>query len=313
MFSNKNQKNGFVFIVSIKLTTQKERVFSFYLENLQPEEKSGRENNEQRSLLNKLGYDQGVSSIKVDYSGPNQQLVFSKQFAVTFKTNKLLSKRVFFSTYFDWMGELREDGLYPIMKKLIGLFESGQWGMVTNSEKLNIVGDLRGNDIVQGCLWIEKVTGRKNGTIDLCFEWRKKDSNNHYEKVAFGYQRVTWVKITGHGEVVIEEMPKFVEDFFSLINQNDAVSKPDQRSIGSVNNINVGLELKDYSNNRLYLKDNVFQTTLENSNLVGNIYFSNYAKWLGVLADIYFYQIRRSRQRFFGRVCLYRLRHQSFK
>lgn len=39
------------------------------------------------------------------------------------------------------------------------------------------------------------------------------------------------------------------------------------------------------------LNEKVINTTLENSNLVGNIYFSNYAKWLGFLIDSYFYKL----------------------
>ena len=47
---------------------------------------------------------------------------------------------------------------------------------------------------------------------------------------------------------------------------------------------------KDLQNIPL-LEEETFSTTIEDSNLVGNIYFSNYAKWLGRTIDLYFYKI----------------------
>jgi acyl-CoA thioesterase FadM len=42
--------------------------------------------------------------------------------------------------------------------------------------------------------------------------------------------------------------------------------------------------------NKYKVKQKLLTTTLENSNLLSNIYFSNYAKWIGQLSDEYFYQ-----------------------
>jgi len=38
------------------------------------------------------------------------------------------------------------------------------------------------------------------------------------------------------------------------------------------------------------LLEEVFQTSLEDANLVGNIYFDNYAKWQGRVRDLFFYE-----------------------
>jgi enediyne polyketide synthase len=38
------------------------------------------------------------------------------------------------------------------------------------------------------------------------------------------------------------------------------------------------------------LLEEVFQTSLEDANLVGNIYFDNYAKWQGRVRDVFFYE-----------------------
>ena len=56
------------------------------------------------------------------------------------------------------MGELREYSIYPIMESLADMFETGGWGLATNSVKLEILGDLRGNDVVTGRVWMEEGT-----------------------------------------------------------------------------------------------------------------------------------------------------------
>ena len=81
------------------------------------------------------------------------------------------------------MGELREYSIYPIMESLADMFETGGW--CTNSVKLEILGDLRGNDVVTGRVWMEEVSNKKENIFDICFEWRKRLSQNQFERVAF--------------------------------------------------------------------------------------------------------------------------------
>ena len=50
----------------------------------------------------------------------------------------LKSRSVYFCSYFDWIGEVREFALLPILKQLAGIFETKEWGVATNNINLDI-------------------------------------------------------------------------------------------------------------------------------------------------------------------------------
>ena len=65
-----------------------------------------------------------------------------ERFPVTFKNTQNIGKSVYFSNYFNWIGELREYSLYPIKDELTRLLETRKWGMATNHVKLKIQGGI---------------------------------------------------------------------------------------------------------------------------------------------------------------------------
>lgn len=284
-------KDCFVAVVPIKLTVGPKQVISIFKDAALPNVLTTKEDKEKEFFLKKFGFDQDAFGIRVDYSGPQNQYVFSQQFPVTFRTNKLLSRRVFFTNYFDWMGDLREYSIYPIMDKLASLLETGGWGLATNSVKLKILGDLRGNDVVLGRVWMEEVSGQKESIFDLCYEWRKRISPDHYERVALCKQRVTWIKITGHGKGQLEQLPDSIKGFMDSMRPRIKEVKPLENLPEPLKDVDTGDCIGDFSQKKVFLKEHIFDTSLENSNLVGNVYFSNYSKWLGAVSDLFFYEI----------------------
>ncbi|MBP9854375.1 MAG: SDR family NAD(P)-dependent oxidoreductase [Candidatus Omnitrophica bacterium] len=280
--------------IPIKFTIGDKKVLSFAIEarQIQKEKKDLFEKKDlDKSVLTKFGFNEELFGIHVDYSGPQQQYVFSKHFPVTFRTNKLMSRRVFFTSYFEWMGELREYSIQPVMSELANLLETGGWGLATNGVRLKILGDLRGNDVILGRVWMEEVSGEKESIFDLCFEWRKQTNSSHIERVAFCKQRVSWIKITGHGQGKVEEMPPAIKSFMDSMRPRTKVKQPLEKFSEPFNHLNSGNIIKEFDNKGLFLMDYIFDTSLENSNLVGNVYFANYAEWLGVVMDLYFYKI----------------------
>ncbi len=236
----------------------------------------------------RLGYNANVFRIDLQLTGSQEQPVYIQRFPITFKNVKDLGKRVYFADYFDWIGEVREYGLYPIKHELISLFETGKWGMATNHVKLRILGALRIDDIVEARLWLNRVSGEKNSVLDLMFEWFRVTSNDEYEKVALSEQRVSWIQITGHGEGKIESFPKSINEFIDMLGPRKKHVDRDENQ-ARYRELNLGEQryLLESTKN-LLLTEEIFSTSLEESNLVGNIYFSNYAKWLGKTRDNYF-------------------------
>ena len=54
--------------------------------------------------------------------------------------------------------------------------------------------------------------------------------------------------------------------------------------------VNLGKKIRDYNENSVFLFKNLYKTSLENSNLIGNIYFSNYSKWINSTKDLFLYK-----------------------
>jgi len=242
--------------------------------------------------LKDLGYQQEMFNMTVDNCGPQGQLVYVQKFPVTFKSNQSLSRRVYFTNYFGWLGEIREHGIHPVMNELTVLAETGEWGLSTNSVRTQILGELRGNDIVEVRFWLETVLGKSNSTFDGVFEWRRVLSEGKYERVAMSKLRSTWIQITGHGEARIASLPEATGRFMRMMLPQDSVSRPLVSLPESLSGIQLGEKILSFKKmNRRLLHTEVFQTTLEDSNLIGNIYFANYSKWLGRTVDMFFYRL----------------------
>jgi len=268
------------FVLTIPFNLSKNSFFSLLIH------KSKREN----STLFSFGYKEDLFKTDMTFSGPEGQPVYVQRFPVTFKNTQNLGKSVYFTNYFSWIGELREYSLYPIKSQLTHLLESGKWGMATNHVKLKILGVLKTDDVVETRLWVKQIMGDKNSILDLIFDWYKVLHNGEIERVAYSEQRVSWIQIIGHGLGRVEAFPKSINKFIESM-------KPKIKSIINEENIaypinfNIGKKIADFSTYRVLLMDKNFETSLEESNLVGNIYFANYGKWLGKTIDLYFFNI----------------------
>ena len=149
-----------------------------------------------------------------------------QRFPLTFKNVQHLNKNVYFTNFFDWIGGIRECGLYPIRKKLIDLLESGAWGMATNHVMLKISEPLRANDLVEVRLWIRGVPSEQASVMDLMFDWFKVLPGGAFRKVASSEQRVSWIKIIGRGQGIRDVFPKAIQEFVDLAKPRKLLTAP---------------------------------------------------------------------------------------
>ena len=280
-----------VFAFILNQTKSDKKAFSLSVKFLDKSTLKAQENYNDASILERFGYKDNIFNINLDYKGPQDQLVYTQRFPVTFKNNQQLSRRVYFTSYFDWIGLMREYSLYPIMGDITKLTESGGWGLATNQVITRIWNDLRANDVVEIRCWVERILGNTGATFDTAFEWSKVLENGDTEKVAYAELRSTWIQITGHGEAKIGDLPSFLIDFVSEMKPKsvDKVSSLENIESKSIK-FDLG-EINSSLKSKILLGEQNFQTSLEDSNLVGNIYFANYAKWLGRTRDLYFYNL----------------------
>lgn len=232
--------------------------------------------------------------------GPQGQKVYEHRFQVSFKESGSISRRVYFSQYFRWIGKIRELPMESIAPQVLADFLSGDWGMVTNAVSLRVFGEATAYDRVQARAWLGCVEGSSFTTyIEFC----KVLADTSLVRLAIAEVRATWVQLVSYG--VPSPMPfppylsEYLAEFVAQQPQNLDLKHPDTLSLphlpADFAGLEVGLPMGDklpkQSRYGRLLRSEVFQTTLEESNLVGNVYYGNYFIWQGRILDLFLYAV----------------------
>lgn len=247
---------------------------------------------QRENLLQEFGYNSQTYMMDADIDPETMSLII--RWPLTLREAANLSRGIYFATFAEWLGKVREIGTQPINDRLVPLLATGKWGLVTTNSEIEIFGDWTPRDIIQVRLWIMPDSELPKSALNLYYDWLKVTPEGSYERLAFGTLRAAFVEILGHGLVKVTELPDYFQDFIHRMQRPEiSVRKIDQ----------VPERLKDLDHGtRLYQKqadpargpflcEKIIETSLLDSNMVGNIYFSNYYKWQGIVRDSYFYSL----------------------
>jgi acyl transferase domain-containing protein/acyl-CoA thioesterase FadM/NADP-dependent 3-hydroxy acid dehydrogenase YdfG/phosphopantetheinyl transferase len=229
--------------------------------------------------------------------GPQNQLVFVQQIPVTFRPSAQLSRSVYFSNYIFWMGEVRETSAWPVLGKMARQFSTGKYGGVTNYSRVHILGEAYTGNRIEARIWASGNGGPMNSTMELTYDFRKMLDNGSYERVAWCELQTTWVRILANGDAKPEPYPNYYRRFLkNMLPRNNAPNSPEPLTESLA-------KLKDSEDNeeqfrapsgplfKPLLHEQLIETSLDNANLVGNIYFANYYAWMGQTRDRYFFNL----------------------
>ena len=214
---------------------------------------------------------------------------------IFFRDCQNLSRGIYFSNFFAWMGKIRESALFPILKEISIELNTGKIGMVTNSTSLKILGEALTGDVVETRFWISGLFDNKS-TFDLFYEWKKLLEDGSYESIAQGEMRVSWVEIVSHGQVKPLAVPEYLEKFIKNMQMPQGVSYVSDSTNNLFDSLEKGGELYYaplHPRRGKIMSELLIETTLEDANSVGNIYFSNYPRWQGVVRDKFFYKLNQ--------------------
>lgn len=237
-----------------------------------------------------LGFRLSPHSAAIE-NGPDNQPRFAFRFPVTFREAANISRTLYYSHYFTWMGKLREYLIQPTYTEIERLFATGQWGMVTNNSDIRIFDTAKSGDTIEGRVWIERVTGKHDATIDLAFDWHRVNPDESKTLIAESRMQTTWVEILGHGLVEVRPYPPFARAYLEKILPRGETTRLALRDSFIDPGAQIHVEAKGPVNESALLCQQVFETSLEDANLVGNIYFSHYYTWQGRARDNFFRQI----------------------
>lgn len=244
----------------------------------------------------------GMEHIGMSLDGPQGQGVFVQSFHVGFRPNAQLSRTVYFTNYCSWLGEVREASVWPVLRKVGEAFAEGKCGQVTNDTHIHILGEATVKDRIEVKLWASDNRGPANSTMELTYDFRKILPDGTYERVARCIQNTTWVEVLGHGIVKPEPYPDYYWKFMEsphvlLLPQNNAPNCLEELPEPLEEIITWGEQEKELyaapggPNIQPLIHEQIIETSLDNSNLVGNIYFANYFSWQGQARDRYFYNL----------------------
>jgi len=104
----------------------------------------------------------------------------------------------------------------------------------------------------------------------------------------------TWVEILDHGVVAPAEFPDYYRDFIaSMIAKDDRkdVYVPAPEPYRKLEKGETLFKAPEGPKTAVRLTEKIFETSLYDANLVGNLYFGNYSIWMGKIRDHFFHDL----------------------
>jgi acyl-CoA thioesterase FadM len=238
------------------------------------------------------GIDPACHCVRVTDDGPRGQPVQELRFVVSFREASGISRRVAAPRYLDWMGKMRELVTSYNVPRLIDLITTGEWGLVTNWGDVRVFGEATANDVMRMRFWTDAPRGSE---VQFSCEFSKILPSGRVEPVALGTQKATWVRLVGHGQVVPEPLPEDLAAFVrSMGPREDALVEGRPEPTGAIEDLDMGPVLHQAHVGPAAgrpLRSETFQTTLEEANLVGNVYFANYFSWQERVRDLFLHAV----------------------
>lgn len=226
-------------------------------------------------------------------AGPEGQTVFIYRFPLAGQDSVNLGRSINFSSYARWAGRTRELAVIntpTLHRELYEMLGSNAFAGATNSFETSIFSYPGGTDLIETHFWIAERT-----PSDYVAHWRwwrlPYSREDERELIAISRMRVSAVDIVDHGVIKTGAWPEFLDS--SLTKMGPQIPAREDREASTFRLVCGGLLHQEADGPKLgrLLMSRVFETSLRDSNLVGNLYYSNFASWQGHLRDLFMHQL----------------------
>ncbi|MDH4281121.1 MAG: SDR family NAD(P)-dependent oxidoreductase [Myxococcales bacterium] len=233
----------------------------------------------------------------IDGGGPRGQVIFAFRFPLTFRSSANPLRTVYFSNFAEWMGKARElSGMLQadFHRRLFETFGAGLYGGVTNSFETTILGRAGLSDVIEGRIWMEDCSDTE---YSATCEWRRIPfTAGQSERIAMTRMQTSSVEIVGHGLARPAPWPEDFYEFLVGMRPSRSAAAPLDVLPEALAHLQIGTPIwtaKNGGDEKILAKE-LFSTSLQDSNLVGNLYFGNYSDWQGRLRDKFLHDIAPS-------------------
>ncbi|SFJ80464.1 type I polyketide synthase [Thermoflavimicrobium dichotomicum] len=220
---------------------------------------------------------------------------FVHRFALTHPISFTLGRRTEISSYATWVGKVRELALSSVRERVRKQFATGRYGMVTNFVQTEVFGEAGSHDVMEVHVQVDRI--ENDSYIEMVYYWHKVKKDKDLELIAVSRQGLTWVEIVGHDSERTVRPSPFPDYFRQYLDDNLTIMRHRhslERKATVLSDQLLGKELFEVKTgpaNRMILQKTTIETTLEESDLVGNIFFSNYSIWQSKVRDQFFYKL----------------------
>jgi acyl-CoA thioesterase FadM len=226
-------------------------------------------------------------------AGPEGQTVFIYRFPLAGQDSMNLGRTINFSSYARWAGRTRELAVIntpALHRELYEMLGSNAFAGATNSFETSIFSYPGGTDLIETHFWIAERT-----PSDYVAHWRwwrlAYSREDDRELVATSRMRVSAVDIVDHGVIKTGAWPEFLDS--SLVKMGPQIPAREDREASQLQLGRGSLLHQETDGPKLgrLLMSHVLETSLRDSNLVGNLYYSNFASWQGHVRDLFMHRL----------------------
>ncbi|MCC6751229.1 MAG: SDR family NAD(P)-dependent oxidoreductase [Deltaproteobacteria bacterium] len=230
-------------------------------------------------------------SLELLVRGPTGRRTFVSTTPLDFRELANLNGGLYFSHLFARLGQLRERALMPLFGFVAQKLQTGQWGVATVRSEVRIRGDARPGDLLVSRLWLDGADPSSPGALRLGVDWQRAPRFGETTWLAEGTQTLNWVRVVAPGVVEPAPFPEELKAPLALLSElqpghDERANVPREEPA-----LDEGAELfaARPGGPSPLLAEETFATSLEDANLMGNIYFASYARWQGRLRDRFVY------------------------
>ncbi|WP_372364434.1 SDR family NAD(P)-dependent oxidoreductase [Candidatus Uabimicrobium sp. HlEnr_7] len=223
--------------------------------------------------------------------GTRGEVNFLYRFPMRFAALGNPSGSVHFATYAHWIGETREVGIRKgsIYEKATRYISDNNYAWITKETNINIIDSPLRDDFIEVECWNERLYGTENASLEMMYRFYACRDDFRYPLAEIA-QTTTWAQVISHGIVkptaYPKDMLKWIQSTLPRNEQRKNLSwKVDWAQGPDICITAQGPQLGPI------LSENTYRTTPRHANFVGNIYWSNYADWMGEVRDLWLQDI----------------------